>query len=479
MKTKYFIFAVALVALYFVGVTQYISDSEFWPMTLAKEFGSFKADNFALYYKFVFHALLKIPYFFDLTNSQHIMFVKNISTFIGLGIIVAFFCLCQKLFKSSFVSWIMMIVLITTQTFFSQYSRVRSDLLICLIFLISFLHILRVAEKQKFRVVDFVIQSGLVLLAFFCSPKAIYWILMNFGFLFIYLDFLKNRFRAFLICVGSHFFFLSLMMLVGSALNVGALSNAENSTSDALGYFMNSSMILFVYIIRMVQFDLLYVALVMVGLLFFVFQKQRRRILQNRDKAVLYVGIVALGALAIHNQRLPFFIASLLPFISLLMGPLLTEFQTELHDRRVAIASVMLLLFSKYNILYAYGLYWRPNSTQLGEIHQIEKTVQGITSPLVFDGLGVLPRFRNVYLYIDPSPEQDRSALANTIKHANPDVILYNNRSILLEPFLGQELDANFKEIIAGVWVSKKYNLPVDQTPHLPLRYYFTFEPSL
>jgi len=60
----------------------------------------------------------------------------------------------------------------------------------------------------------------------------------------------------------------------------------------------------------------------------------------------------------------------------------------------------------------------------------------------------------------------------------HPDVILYNNRSIFLEPFLGEELDTRFKQILSGVWVLQKFNLPVDTSAGMPLKFYFSFEPS-
>jgi len=478
MKKKYFVFAVVLLILYFLGVTQYIADSEFWPITLSKEVGSFGTINFALYYKFFFHALLRIPYFFELSNSGHILFVKNMMATVGIGIIVSFYCICQRLFKSEFVSCSLCFILLTTQAFFSQYSRVRSDLLICLIFLISFLHILRIAEKKKFSSVDFAIQSFLVIIAFFCSPKAIYWMIMNFGVLYIYLGFMQNRFRAILMCLGTHFLFLSLLLCLSLWLQSGLFENIKLSLIAAFDYFVHSNLSHFIYVTRMAEFDLFFILLTFVALFLLIRKVAKKKSLQQNEKACLYFGLVSITALFVHNQRLPFFIASLLPFMTLMIGFLILEFQEEIRDRRILVSFLLLICLSKYNVLYAYGLYWHSNSTQLKKISQVEDRLRSIPHAVVFDGLGVLPRLKNIYVYIDPFTSRDRRDVIAEIERGHPDVILYNNRSVLLEPYLGQELEANFKEVSVGVWVLRKYDLSVDTAASLPLRYYFTFEPS-
>src|SRR5690606_15053776 len=92
-------------------------------------------------------------------------------------------------------------------------------------------------------------------------------------------------------------------------------------------------------------------------------------------------------------------------------------------------------------------LYWHSNSDQIQMIGELEKVLKGSEDPLIFDGMGVLPRFRNVYIYLEPILQKDSQEIVELIRLQKPDVVLWNNRSFILYPFLAVYLDSEFIEI--------------------------------
>lgn len=167
-----------------LGVFSFLSDSEFWPINAAKYFGSLHTDQISIYYKPLFHLLLKFPYFLDLSNSAHLYFVKSV--FGVLGGLIFFSCyLCAKRLWGAQAGWAALTFLITSHLFFTQFYRVRSDILASLFAVLQLIYLVKISsEHQSRRYLPLFVSAGLSLLLIWSTPKAMYFVIVN-GFFFL------------------------------------------------------------------------------------------------------------------------------------------------------------------------------------------------------------------------------------------------------------------------------------------------------
>ena len=212
-----------LLLFFFTGVFQHISDSEFWPISLARLFGQFDSSHVSLYYKFFFHGLLRIPYYFELNSVQHLILARTIFSILGICTLFLYFLIAQKLYQSEKVAFALSTLLLSCIFYFSQWSRIRSDFLV-LFFCLLGIYLNLSWTRQKMRIVLLAVLPFLMILT---TPKAIYWIVIL--TIFCWPGILYVATPLFGICL----LFISSSLIFGSRIFLSSYGSAFN-------YFFNS-----------------------------------------------------------------------------------------------------------------------------------------------------------------------------------------------------------------------------------------------
>ncbi len=155
---------------FFSGVFQHISDSEFWPISLARLFGQFDSPHTSLYYKFFFHGLLSVPFIFKLSSVEHLIAIRVIFACIGIANLFLFYGISNKIYKDKNIALILTALLVSCLYFFSQWSRIRADFIVLFICLLG-IYLKLTWSNQKLRIANLAIAPLIMILT---TPKAIY-----------------------------------------------------------------------------------------------------------------------------------------------------------------------------------------------------------------------------------------------------------------------------------------------------------------
>jgi hypothetical protein len=174
----------------------------------------------------------------------------------------------------------------------------------------------------------------------------------------------------------------------------------------------------------------------------------KRRNLSRPERFILFTSLTFTVLILIHNQRYPFFIASLIPMI------FLPTFMW-LERTRFAIRAVLLTLciaggYSEYRNYFLNS----SNQDQLEFIGNMEPAVE--KDNLVYaEGLGLLPR-QPQQVFVFPSPYDDnREILMLALQERMPDLIFKTRRLDLLGDEFERFLSERYFNLQNGAYVLK------------------------
>ncbi len=448
--------AVALLIFFLTGVFQHISDSEFWPMSLARLIGQSDSSHSSLIYKFVFLGLLKIPYLFDFSSVEHILATRVIFSLLGIANLLFFYKISKKLYQDDNVAFVLTALLFSSLFYFSQWSRIRSDLLVMFFCLLGiYLNLWRPSQKMRIAVLTI-----LPLLMIFSTPKAIYWIVILTIFCWPGILYLS------LPLLGICFLFIFSSLIYGSHIFLSAYSSA-------FFYYMNSWITVqqdpsvFTYEIgAFLKVHFVQITLSTMGIIVYF------RTHKNLKNKIILGFFVAFLSLLANPQKLPFFICALLPFLILPAGFLLLRLPNRLYYY-----GVIALLILQGLGMSSWNQWWVPNKPELDKLSEIEGLIKKVPQATYFDGLGILPRQNLVYSYLGPDDPVTIQGAQQAVLWKKPSFIFRNSRSYLMEPILAIQLEKDYIEIRKGVFVRKEFKTQFDiDLSGMPLQNYFSFE---
>lgn len=431
---------------FYLAIHTYFSDSEIWAVSVARHFGS--NENISIYTKIPFYAILKTLYAIPLSNITHLEAARFIFFAIGIANVLVFYRLCQSIFKSRELALGLTILLQTTTFFLSQSFRIRSDNLSCLLFL---LFLLVAFSKTKSNRTLAILSACL----FAATPKAVYFLFAAVvAIYFVTTGSRWERFRrAMMVCLLPPLVFLCIGFIgsnfisrypMAQAYGTAALFFKSGFSDQLTPYFSRSD---FFFLMRFVHENPLHSILLVLGFFSSVRLLWRPQNASRFFKAIAAVTVGLFVCLIFHNEKLPFYIASLLPSLLLSVGVLFQR--ANLKTSRIgAICLIAFATFFPFSLKLAQ---LDGNSEQKAAILYLQNYIHANKVNSYYDAIGILPRQNHIYLFPGPSDARNPRIL-DEIEILQPALILYTAKLHLLEPDLSIFLHHHYVHLGHGLW---------------------------
>jgi len=117
-----------LVGLFYLAIHCFLADSEIWAVTLAKQFGEWSSANISIYHKIPFYGLLRPLYFFFDSNQSLFVASRVVFALIGTLILLYTFKLGEVLYRDKRISWLAVVLIITSTFFVNRGFRIRGPI---------------------------------------------------------------------------------------------------------------------------------------------------------------------------------------------------------------------------------------------------------------------------------------------------------------------------------------------------------------
>lgn len=471
MKTALLFSGLILIAF---GSTGFISDSEFWSISLAKELFSPQTSHTSVYLRPLFYGLLHIPFWFSLDNLTHLLSVKILFATLGVCAFLLFARLPKKLIGGSSLP-IFLILIFSTTLVFSQFYRVRSDILALMFLSLQLLCLTRVSKTGSDNWL-----AGIIffygLLAFCATPKAAIFLAANSLFIFHYFAAVRTWRQRLNLALMASFVPITLVMSVSEVLSVNSpyenvffiflrsyswLAATEPTVMDE--FFFRKAL----------RENLIHVIAIGLSLTFLIriwWQNQA----DPREKAVCATGIyIALLAL-LFSQRLPFFLALCIPYLCL--APTITFYRLKPATRSyLAVLFVGLVAINSF-LFHTPFSWWTSFVPQLKKITTIEFFAKDLPKAKIFDGQGLLPRGPAMLTFITPLDPASLRHNFNVLLYQRPEIVIPTPRFLVATSRLQKVLFSNYTHIGGGAWLLNTFYENQLYQPEHEFWHYFGFE---
>ena len=420
----------AYLFLFIYAIKFHVSSSEFWPMTISKTWLDFPHFETSLLQKLLFGLFLAVFHTIPLNDVNHVWFVKSIFALIGLGTLKYFIEYLKNEFKLSAWLHCSIYLLFLSPTLLSNFFRIRSDQF-GLFFFVFALHFATIKkEKASF--------GALFLLLLTSAKSALFFVG---GFCLLYpkaaIHFRKLTYvNRIYVATGTLATFIWL-----SALNLHALHYYLDSWEATRSY-----LIIF-YNYFYIEWPLLLFSF-FVSLNFLFYHKQFR--------ASAFSAFSFFVLLFLMPQALPFFMASLIPF---LYTPLLLFFGSSAiasKEKKALLAALVIL--QTLNLTYQHQnkrfLFYSENTQQIDFINSTSLFMQ--RHPMFYlDGMGSLPRQNFIPCFVSPEDEEANAFCQQELKTKHPEMVIITQRLLGLGQIVFDSVQLDYVQIRPNVWVHK------------------------
>lgn len=447
----------AITALFFhLSLVTHWDDSELWAISVSRLFSLDSPDR-GSHYKIAFHSILKCLYFLPLDNLQTIIGARLEFALLGAATALLLVLLEREFRKNMVLPGIAALLFCSSSYFLSQGHRVRSDLLATFFQICSLWVSIRfLREPQKNAGLFISAIAILNLLMFLSTPKAIYQFFVNAAIAVT---------LAFSSPVRKTHLFLFFSVLFGPVLLATLLIVWHwDSYLTAAAFFFKSfqgehghppyfSRIAFVYVIRFFTQNPLLV-LLWVGAVVSSLKNWRKG--DSFSRALALGSVLSVAFIVLHNDRLPFFVLSLLPL------PIL-HLALFLDQKLQGVSS-----FWKYAVIvaaFAGATYWyswqqvhNSNKQQKQALQTIESYLERYPRATYYDEAAILPRTNKIFLKIEPSHEGNSHLLFLMFREERPDLVFLSNGLFHHFAEVMKYLDENYYiQVGNGVFARAKF----------------------
>lgn len=447
LKKTHILLLFSLGLLLFLAVNTYINDSEIWGVSSSKNF-PFDSNRPSYFYKILFHSYVKLPFFFDLTSFQTLVFSRIQFALLGLLIAYLTFLIGRKVSGIDRNGLVAFTLLITSSLFISRGFRIRSDILSAVFFYfclyINFLD-KEERESKKYRL-SYAASIFAMLLS---TPKALLFLPL------LLVTKLKKKplgttlesVVISLIFFGALFFlfvnfrntFWSLYSYMFSAF-LGPHSNYMNSVDFYhISLFIKRNPLFFSGIIASLVLN-------------YFFSKNHKR-----KRSWYWITVLAgLLVLFFPNKR-PFFLLVYLPIFSISTAFLiddLNKISQQPREKQQFLIPTLLLVAVGLGAIKHFLLVVEKNSNfeQKVLIEGLEEYVEKHSVVSYYDAFGVLPRKKFVAGFIGPEEGYGNSVNVSRVTEIKPEIIIYSGKvAIRGEEFMAF-LQDNYTSIGYRVW---------------------------
>jgi hypothetical protein len=434
------------------------ADSELWTVSIARQFGSDAMDAGSRY-KIIFEYLLSLLYRFDLSDegtmgAARVLFMVN-----GLGILALTAVLARRILGGWSPAIHAVFLLVSSSFFLSQGFRVRSDLLACLFALAGLWAFFRYTEagaQNRTRFFWIGLSALFHLAAFLSTPKAIYHILLNAVFIYA---FQEKRIGA----AGKKTWLAAALIFILSLATVTWVYS--DSLGYALKFFVNSffkdlsrpdylSVDAFRYLLRFVNENLTFFVLILAT----PFLAWRRRQRGEKTSPAVFAAMTALFLILFHNDRLPFFILSLLP-LPAIAG--VWSIQPWLRSPPVWLRAYLAFVIFLGALSYAKRVaQWDSNLEQRVAMHTVREFLAPYPGVVYFDATAALPRTTMILQNVEITGHDSWGPIRETLIGKNVEILFFGNRLFYhtqnIFAFLEQQ---DFIHVGGGVYAKGKFKV--------------------
>lgn len=407
-------FIVVLFQVVFFSLTTHWADSELWGIGLSKIFYTFNHASFA--YKTMFNFFLNFIYTFNLSDLNTILMARLLFSFVSFFTCILFYKFLILVTNNKKTSFIALVLFTTSTLFLTQSFKVRSDILALFFQFLGLYAFMKF--KDRLNQTRLIILIILHLIMLMCTPKAVYFAVLNLLFILaqknsVNVVFNKsiNKFILFFGIVGGGYVLYKLNFL------------------EAYFYFMEKFKIIperpeylsyesFYYVVEFFKKNIPFLILLPISLLF-----------KAKDRGVNKIAIIipALASalfLVFHNDKLPFFVFTLLPFPTIAIAVL---FASSLLTEKFK--KILLLGVCVNSLYWLYDLSVNGNnSLQILEQKKMLAYLEKYPGSTYYDGVVVLPKKNTVYEYPEEGKNEISNRLADMIKSSRLDIIFFSNK---------------------------------------------------
>lgn len=444
---------------FYFSVNNWISDSEFWPITLSGHFDQWR-EHPSLLYKGLFHLSLGWIYAFDLDSAGHLIAAKAFYSALGVFYFFLFYQIAKKHLTQQ-LSFLVLLMVLTSSIGFSQIGVIRSDFLASFAVMI-YLYFFKSEDRWQKQSFCFLLLSfSLVLI----TPKSIYWVMAFWVHLLLsvkkedLIKVLKLSFVIITLILGAITLIDQVFLdsKIFQSFYLAARHHYEISQSQEQ---MNDWWFLKPYLLN----DL--AVLCLLGGLYLKSFFVKNQKLTNPIILTLLAFIVFM-----HEPRLPFFVGSFFVVFVLLLVPTLGKIPIRYAMMALLVAISLTLVNSKKQN------YFFSNRIQLETVREISNFIES-NSFSVIDGLGLFPRVTKLDLtYIGPFDSVANENFLKKIIKTQPDFLVYTGRFLNIEPGISKELAKSYKGVGTGYWLRKDIETDVYFKKVLA-GFYFNFRPD-
>lgn len=464
-KTSWAILFAVLATWSFFSYTNWIGDSEFWPISLSGHWDQWKTQP-ALIFKPLFHLSLSWIYLFKLNSVDHIKVAKAFYTLLGAGSFIVFFQVLKRNLPIQKALCVVLIFLFSSLGF-SQIGLIRSDFLSFFVVLFFFLWAPRIKEGSWIQ--HALIGFGFSLVLVLITPKSIFFGLLIFIYSLLQLKG-KARFR-YVLAMGWLFIFVYYgvdFLIQQQGIGRGFIALVDFAGTS---YFDPEALPFFNHIlINFLKSDLVLWVLILAA---YFWQIKKVFILNKKSQNLTWIliGLFTLLIMVFHKPALPFFIGSYWGILFLGLIPALQKASIRFV---IGVLAITVVIFGiRFDSHYHFS-----NFVQFKTIQQLENYMAQIPNGRIFDGLGVTPRSKQFLYYVGPDEPQSNEQIMTFVSAEKPELIVYTHRLKLLEPELGPFLQSEYRPIGIGYWLRQDLKAEKELGELPPAFYIFGYYPA-
>ncbi len=452
----------------------FISDSEIWSVTLSRLLFEGATQEAALYYKPVFHFVINMVDGFTETNVEYFIFTRFLFAIIGCGTLFLTYKIAYQVSRSRTSAATATLLLLFSTLFMVRGYRIRSDLLAIFCHLFVVYRLLTLYRRPHKRYLDRISLFVVTALMFLTTPKSLYFYISQLilGFSIVQYQIGETRKHIFKTVIVSQVGFISLGLGVPFIVEflsylIPGIPSASLIYYKAFDFFAASfnpnygspeyfSKTAFSYIILFVLRNIATATLIYLGFFFLllklVFKKKSIKPNSQKQAFGYYAAFIFLF-LIIHNDRLPFFVASMLPPLIILgtlaindISKICSSFIKKAPTKsyfafRFTLSIVFIFLAASQSIEYVRNFALQNRSVkQTIAMKYMENYFTQTNNPSYYDVIGTLPKRNTVYAFAGPGEIKNIRTVKTTLNKQDPKVIMYSNKMYLIEPFLTDRL---------------------------------------
>ncbi len=444
-----------------MGLSNFISHSEFWAITSSQLLGSTSPESLPVYYRPVFYLFLKTLYIFPIDNISHIKAARFLFALIASLNVFLLAKIIYQWTRNKFQVFYFLAFLFSFHIFFYNFFRIRSDLFsLCFIFLA--IYICNKTFIKTNRVYSWKILICLSL-AFLSTPKSLFLIISFSIYSFYLLSTVKNSTQK--KWLSALYFLIPILIISLISVALQLIDHPEsNPFIYALIYYFNNLNQLLISsswqnIFFSFQINFLHYLVLIIGYLFW-FKDCKRGSFKS---APIVLSITTTLFFLLYAEKWDYFFACYIPFMSL---PALSVFKKIPAPKYVAILFIPIIIIPLYMTHFTGWTF--SNQTQLQTINDLDKLMNKIPDSMYFDSTGILPRNHTKLCFFGPGDESSFSLSQRCVESVRPTFVFYTQKVGLAGSSMLAFLNSEYIEIAEDIWIlkEKRHELPAFDRTH-------------